>query len=261
MIVQKRTKLPSLAVAASAWLWIACLTLPNTSAQTNAPARTNTSAQTNPPVPAKPVRVHAKLEGFDISPKSGKSPNQIGGASRGLGGVTLYAPTMGKAYSLTPTFFWGPDEQQQEYIFRLTQASASQSPLYETKVTAGHFTYPANAPALEPGATYVWSVQPSIDMMGGPASASFLILGGRDREEVDAALARARASSDPAAAQAKVFMDMRVWFDALATYSSLIDRYPTRTEFYKARMDLYDQLPQTPDTKALGDADAAKATH
>jgi hypothetical protein len=35
--------------------------------------------------PAKPTRVRAKLDGFDLSPQSGKSANQIGGASRDLG--------------------------------------------------------------------------------------------------------------------------------------------------------------------------------
>jgi len=248
MMVHKSSKLPAL--AASVWLWMTGITLPYTSGQTSAPATAKPAIQ-------KPTRVRAKLDGFDISPKSGKSPNQISGVSRGLGGVTLLAPTMCKAYTLTPTFFWRPDDKQWEYIFRLTQASASQKPLYETRVMGGHFTYPDSAPALQPGATYKWSVQPTI---GGPASASFLILGGTDRDAVTAALVRAQTSADPDAAQAKVFMDMRVWFDALAAYSNLIERYPARAEFYTARADLYDQLPETPETKALGDADAAKAS-
>jgi Domain of Unknown Function (DUF928) len=249
MIVGKKNKVPSLAAAASAWLWIACLALPNTQAQTNAPA------------PVKPARVRAKLDGFDISSKSGKSPNQVGGASRGVcGGISLLAPATGKAYTLTPTFFWGPDDPQSEYVFRLMQVSASQNPPYETKVAGGHFTYPASAPALQPGAMYTWSVKCAIDELMTPASARFLIVGGSDRDAVAAALARAETSTDPAIAQANVFMDMRVWFDAFAAYSGLIDHYPARTEFYKARMDLYDQLPQTPDTKSLADADAAKTT-
>jgi hypothetical protein len=205
--------------------------------------------------------VRAKLDGFDISAKSGKSPNQIGGASRGVCGViTLHAPATGKAYTLTPTFFWAPDDRQSEYVFRLTQVSASQNRLYETKVMGGHYTYPASAPALQPGGTYKWSVKCAIDELMAPASASFLIVGAGDRDDVAAALARAQTSADPAAAQAKVFMDMRVWFDALAAYCSLIDRYPAQAEFYRARADLYDQLPETPETKALADADAAKAT-
>jgi hypothetical protein len=262
MKVQKWTKLPSLAAAVSAWLWMTAVTLPHVSAQTTPapPAKPVPTAPPAKPAAEKPSRVHANLEGFDITPKSGKSPNQIGGASRGVGGVTLLAPTMCKAYTLAPTFFWGPDDQQSEYIFRLTQASASQNPLFETKVVGGHFTYPSSAPALQPGATYVWSVQPTIDMMGGPASASFLILGGADRDAVAAALVHAQASADSAVAQAKVFMDMRLWFDALATYSNLIQQFPARAEFYKARADLYDQLPESPETKVLRDADVAKAS-
>jgi hypothetical protein len=243
MLVPKREQLPAIIRVAAVWICIASLCLLCSAAQ-------NGASKT-----AKPARVRAKLDGFDITPKSGKSPNQSGGASRGIGGVTLSAPTVSKAYSLTPTFFWEPDDHQAEYIFRLTQASASQNPLYETKVMGGYFTYPGNAPGLQPGATYVWSVQPSIDMMGGPASASFLIVGGFDRNAIDEALARAKTATDPTAARAKVFLDARVWFDALAEYTALIERYPTRAEFYKIRADLYDQLP---DAKTLANADAAK---
>jgi hypothetical protein len=164
---------------------------------------------------------------------------------------------MGKAYSLTPNFYWSTDDAQAEFTFRITQpSSGSGDPLYEAKVVGGHFTYPADAPALAPGGTYVWTVSPLVDMLGKPASASFLIVGGNERETVAAALAAAQAASDPAAATAKVYTDMRLWFDALAAYSALIDKFPTRAEFYQARADLYDQLPST---TALADADAAKA--
>ena len=82
----------------------------------------------------RPVRVRAKLDGFDIAPQSGRAPNQIGGASRGIGGLTLYAPKMGKAYSLTPSFFWS-DDAQSTSVFRLAELSSSQSPIFEQKVT------------------------------------------------------------------------------------------------------------------------------
>jgi Domain of Unknown Function (DUF928) len=249
VIVHKWIKLRAL--AASVWLSMTTI-VPYTSAQTSAPA-------TAKPTTTRPTRVRAKLDGFDITPKSGKSPNQISGASRGVGGVTLLAPTICKAYTLTPTFFWEPDDDKSEYIFRITQSSASQKPLYEARVLGGHLTYTDSAPALQPGSTYAWSVQPTMDTMGGPASASFLILGGANRDAVTAALVRAQTSADPAAAQAKVFMDLRVWFDALAAYSNLIEHSPARAEFYKARADLYDQLPETPKTKALADADAENA--
>ena len=209
------------------------------------------------PMPgAKPARVRVKLEGFDIAPSSGKAPNQIGGASRGLGGITLYAPRMGKSYSLTPTFYWSSDDPTLEYTFKISAMSAEQSPLFTTKVTGGRFTYPASAPALEPGATYVWSVQPMIDMLGGPASASIIIVGGSERSSLAAQLEAAKDPAEkPSPAEAKIMMDARAWFDAFDAYTTLIARHP-KPEYYKQRAALYDQLP---DTQSLADADMAKA--
>jgi hypothetical protein len=205
--------------------------------------------------PARPVRVRAKLDGFDLTPKSAaapaRRPNQIGGASRGLGDMALYAPTMGKSYTLTPEFFWRSDDVAGEYTFRVSQPGMNDAPIFETKVVGGHFVYPTSAPTLKPGETYVWTVQPVVDMMGGPVSASVVIVGGSEREAVKAALDKA---SDPTA-KAKVFVDMRLWFDAVGAYTTLIEKSP-RGEYYQARADLYDQVPAT---STLADADAAKA--
>ena len=206
--------------------------------------------------PPKPVRVRAKLDGFDIEPKSGKAPNQIGGASRDIGGhLTLFAPKLGKAYTLTPTFYWNADDPTAEYQFRLSMLSAGQAPVFETKVTGGTFTYPADAPALEPGATYTWQVTPSNDMLGGPASANLLILGGAERTALEAAL---HGKPGMTAVDAKVYTDKRLWYDAIAAYTALIGSEPGRAEYYKSRAELYDQLPQT---QALADMDMTKAQH
>ena len=203
----------------------------------------------------KPTRVRTKLDGFDIEPKSGKAQNQIGGASRGIGGLTLYAPKLGKAYTLTPTFAWSADDESTEYTFRLSVLSTGQSPIYENKVTGGHFTYPADAPALEPGSTYVWQVTPTNDMLGGTASASILIVGGADRAAIEAAL-HGKPGMTPA--DAKVYVDKRLWYDAVATYSNLIQADPANADYLKGRAALYDQLPQT---LALADNDMTKAQH
>ncbi len=205
----------------------------------------------------KPTRVRVKLEGFDIAPSSGKAPNQIGGASRGIGGITLYAPRMGKAYTLTPTFYWSSDDSTLEYTFKISALSAEQSPLYTAKVTGGHFTYPADAPPLAPGESYVWSVQPMIDILGGPASATITIVGGSERAGLAAQLEMAKDPAEkPSPTEARIMMDGRMWFDAYAAYTTLIERHP-KPEYYKQRAMLYDQLP---DTYALADADMAKAT-
>jgi hypothetical protein len=242
MIAQKNTTLP-FALVAVLLAGTACFTQPSALAQNGTTA-------------PRPARVRAKLDGFDLTPKSASArPNQIGGASRGAFGMDLYAPSMGKAYTLTPTFYWSSDDAQAEFTFKVSQPGMGGS-LYETKVVGDHFTYPANAPALQPGSTYVWTVAPTLDMMGGPKSASVVIVGGKEREDISAALAKAQAGSDPAAAQAKVYTDMRLWFDAVAAYSNLIGRFPARGEFYQDRADLYDQLPVT---AKLADIDAARA--
>jgi hypothetical protein len=219
---------------------------------------TMAQAQATTPPPAKVARVRAKLDGFDIAPTSGKAPNQIGGASRGLGELTLYAPKQGKAYSLTPTFYWNGDDKS-DYLFKLTPLSPQENVVYTAKVTGGKFTYPADAPALKPSETYVWSVTPENDMMGGAASASVLIVGGANRQTVEAALASAKApAGEPSEEAAKVYVQNRLWFDAVAEYSNLIERHPEVTKYYQERSAVYDQLQETHD---LADADAAKAQH
>jgi hypothetical protein len=209
--------------------------------------------------PQKVVRVRAKLDGFDIAPTSGKAPNQIGGASRDLGVLTLYAPKLGKAYTLTPKFNWSAEDDKTEYTFKLAALSTQQTVLFVKKVMGGKFMYPADAPALKPSETYVWSVQPENDLMGGVASASLLIVGGPNREAVETALANAKVTpGEPSAAAAKIYVDNRLWFDAIAEYSKLIERHPDMPQYVKDRADVYDQLQET---RTLADEDAAKLQH
>ena len=215
--------------------------------------------QSAPTAPQKVVRVRAKLDGFNIAPTSGKAPNQIGGASRDLGALTLYAPKLGKAYTLTPTFNWSAADDRTEYTFKLSALSTQESVLYVKKVLGGKFTYPADAPALKPSETYVWSVQPENDLMGGLAQASVLIVGGANRSAVESALASAKLTpGEPSAAAAKIYVDNRLWFDAIAEYSALIEKHPEMTQYYKDRAAIYDQLAET---QPLADDDATKAAH
>jgi hypothetical protein len=227
-------------------------------AQQTKPARTNTNPQPKPDInpQPKPARVRAKLGGFDLSPQSGKTPNQIGGGSRDLGVVTLYAPRMGKAYTLTPTFWWSSDSDQTPFSFKLSNSSLGQNPIYESNVKGGFFTYPENAPTLSPGTTYIWSVEPATDIMNGASSASLVIVSGPDRAAVEAALAETPgAGAEALMAQAKIYTDARLWYDAVAAYSSLIERFPQWNDLYQARAQIYDQFPQT---QPLADADFAK---
>ena len=92
-------------------------------------------------------------------------------------------------------------------------------------------------------------------MLGGTASASVLIIGGAERAAVEAA---AHGKPGMTAADAKLYTEKRLWYDALAAYTNLIATEAGKPEFYKDRAELYDQLPQT---QALADADMSKAQH
>jgi hypothetical protein len=195
------------------------------------------------PTPA-PTRVRAKLDGFELSSKSGKSANQIGGASRDLGTPRLYAPNAGKAYSLLPTFYWATSDGAQKVTFRLSTLNGVK--LYEVGLTGGHLVYPADATALTPGMTYRWTVIPEDDMLGGaPVPASITIVGGDERAAIDQEL---KSGSD----HATVFVNHRVWYDAVAGYTATLDLTPGDQVARKGRATIYDQLPVT---QPLADAD------
>jgi hypothetical protein len=194
-----------------------------------------------------PTRVRAKLDGFDLSAKSGKSANQIGGASRDLGTPRLYAPDAGKAYSLTPAFYWETSDATQKVIFRLSTINGVT--LYQVGLVGGHLVYPADAPALTPGATYRWTVIPENDLLGGsPAAASVAIVGGTERSAIDQEL---KSATDPAT----VFVSHRLWYDAVAAYTSMLDQAPNDQAARKGRATVYDQLPVT---QPLADVDWQK---
>lgn len=195
--------------------------------------------------PAKPTRVRAKLDGFDLSPQSGKSANQIGGASRDLGSPRLYAPHAGKAFSVLPVFYWGTAEAGQKVTFRLT--SLNGQTMYEVTTTDNHLAYPHDAASLTVGSTYRWTVIPENDMMGGPpAPALITIVSGDDRSAIETELGK-----NPDAANS-IFVNHRIWYDAVAGYTSVLEAQPGNQDALKALAAIYDQLPVTQD---LADAD------
>jgi hypothetical protein len=224
---------------------------------------TATASPTTTPHP-HPTRVRVKLDGFDLAPKSthdGPTPskrtgaNQIGGASRGIGGVKLFAPDKGLAYSLHPTFQWSgsPDTK---YKLEIEDQAAHTS--FNVTVDGTTFTYPETAAPLKPGSTYSWKVEPEIDIMGAVSeSALMVIAGGHEREEIEAALAGISPHGEAGdRARAQVYFDKRVWYDAAEAYSILIAAHPNDLELHRMRGTLYDQVPAT---EALADEDFAAA--
>jgi Domain of Unknown Function (DUF928) len=224
-------------------------------------AATSTTGQTTPtPAPPHPPRV--KLDGFDLSSQgthSGITPakhslaNQVGGASRGIGAVKLFAPDKGLAYSLHPTFQWRgtPDTKYKLHIEDLADHTS-----FDTTVDGTSFSYPETAPQFKPGNTYSWSVQPEIDIMGGTSDSALIVIsGGQERDAIAAALAAITQTGEAGdRARAQVYFDKRVWYDAAEAYTILIAAHPDDSELHKMRGTLYDQVAAT---QKLADQDFA----
>jgi hypothetical protein len=225
---------------------------PQASGQPNPPAGTDAQK-------ARSKRVHTDLSGFELSPKPvvGNSSVQIGGGTRGgLPGPLLYAPLRGRSYSTTPTFYWRPSDARND--FKLTVYDSDDNVLYETTVHGESFTYPSSASALKPGGTYSWTVQLGGTMMTEPAEpAEFVLVSSEERNTIDRALKGVVGDSlEEQIKRAQIFVNARLWYDSVATYSALIAQYPGHAELYDQRGDIYDQIPVT---RNLADDDYRRA--
>jgi hypothetical protein len=204
-----------------------------------------------PPAQNAPRRVKTQVDGFDLAPQKATA-NQIGGASRGEGAKTLlYAPHKARVYSLRPNFAWKGDSTA-SYKFHIQDTLGTFS--WDREVTGPSLAYPADAPALTPGGTYLWKVEPDSPLLGPPPPAAILVvLGGADRAQIEAGLDQIQGA-DADTARARYFFDQRLWYDALDAYSGLIGKNPTQASLYQMRGTLYDQVPAA---APLADADFA----
>jgi hypothetical protein len=203
-------------------------------------------------------RVVSDLSGFDLLDQGKvKKESMVVGAARGFAPPVVLAPRLGRVYGERPTFEWRDEAKAPGFAFALTDES--QEEVYKAETAKTLLAYPADAPRLEPGRTYFWTVQAASGLFAAASPpAGFLVLGGSQRQEIDRALA-AITATDPyeqARARARVFTDRRLWYDAVAAYSEMIARFPDRPELYEERGTIYAQLDAT---QARADEDFAKA--
>lgn len=203
-------------------------------------------------------RVVSDLSGFDLLDQGKvKKESMVVGAARGFAPPVLLAPRLGRVYGLRPTLEWTDEGRPKGFVVVVTDEA--QQEMARAEVTPMRWEYPADAPPLEPGRTYFWTVQAASGVFSTPsAPAGLLVMAAAQREEIDKALAAA-ASGDPyeqGRARARVFTDHRLWYDALAAWSDLIARFPGRPELYEERATIYAQLETS---QARADEDFAKA--
>ena len=209
---------------------------------------------------AKPLkRVRVELKGFELDKTQTAvvSSTQIGGGSRGIGGITtLLAPRIGRTFTAHPNFRWSHSTQAQDFIFELYEDSGAA--LFKARVDGLEYRYPENAPELRPGAMYRWNVRPEVALLGG-SSETFRfvrVMENEIKEIADALQLVGTDSKEQLEQRAQILADHRVWFDAVAAYNDLITKNPEDPELHEKRGAIYDQLPGT---RALGDEDFAVA--
>ena len=221
--------------------------------QTSSPAQTPESAKKQETKPAPSKRVRANLSGFELDKAPAQQPaTQIGGAARGSDQqVVLLAPRIGKTYRLRPVFRWEVPNQATSFRFRLMNEAGE--PIYEQSLQGKSLRYPENAPALKPGQTYIWTIAPDTSLMGVAATpAKLVVVDATERTQIERELSAAISPR----ARAQVFVDHRLWFDAVQALDELITVDSRDASLYQLRSEVFAQTPAT-DAQARADEERA----
>jgi len=201
-------------------------------------------------------RVVSDLSGFDLL-DSGKQPMVVG-ATRSLTRPTALAPRLARVYDLTPVFFWSSTGDTDKLLFVLEDEARRE--IFQKEVQGSSFRYPSDAPRLEPGKTYFWSVAILLGALGSVQSdrVGFLVLSPAERKAVEKEVVQVSSvdAFQQALNRARVLTNHRLWYDAVAAYTDLITRFPNRDELYEERGTIYAQIEAT---HALSDQDFAMA--
>jgi len=209
--------------------------------------------------PAKPrKKLDADLSGFDVSDsKSDKKVATMLGGSRSAAvpSATLLAPKRAKFYGANAAFSWTFTGHNEGYFFLVTDEDEAQQVKQQTKEP--RYALDATKAKFQPGETYYWRVQVLPNTLASDPL-EFVTVTAEERAAIDKELAAIPQGNayDSALARARIFVDHRLWFDALGAYDDLIAKNPNRAELYEDRATIYAQLPVT---KPQAEADQAKA--
>ncbi len=193
--------------------------------------------------------------GFEQTGRDASSRLIAAGATRGP--LKPIAPYEGLAYNPKPFFAWVSQPGAASYHLTLRDGAESSSPIvFETDVKTAQFAYTADAPALTPGKLYSWRVSTAgvMERKQG-AVATFFVLAGEDAAQIKAALEKAKLAAPKSAAdrlaQARIFEEYGVWYDALRIASELLSENPNDAEA-KAYYDSLIQKLREEATRAAG---------
>jgi hypothetical protein len=127
--------------------------------------------------------------------------------------------------------------------------------LYKAEATGTSFKYPLDAPRpLKPGGDYFWTVGPLVAEVGDPPDpAELIVIEGEEHSGLTRQLDKTPEGSP---ARAEVFVQKRLWYDAIEAYTNFIAEHPGDRQLLLDRAELYAQLPQT---QKAAEQDRAKA--
>ena len=199
------------------------------------------------PEPTRRRRVVSDLSGFELLDAAQlKDRPVVAGATRSLGGTRpplILAPHLAKLHGARPVFSWQHDAERFQFVL----SDDSGEEIHAAQVDGRHYQWPADAPRLADGKTYLWSVKPLGPSAALASMAAVVVVTPEERAMIDDALAAARAADhySEGLARAEVFVGRRVWYDAVAAFGDLIARFPGRAAAYEHRGMLYAQIAAT----------------
>jgi hypothetical protein len=208
------------------------------------------------PPPARRPHVVTKLQGFELTDTSKmEKQTTVAGASRGAKHAVPLAPRLGRVHAARPALSWTAAVASGT-TFLVRVYNEDEDVVHEKTVDAQTYLY--DGPALRPGKTYYWTVE----VTGAAASRSPMTgmqaVDASDRAVIDRELPAEAQDESGHLARMKVFVDHRVWFDALAEADAAIAAAPSSAAAHEARGQLLAQLPalETFAQEEFGRADA-----
>jgi CHAT domain-containing protein len=232
-------------------LWIILLSVASLQMAAYAQEKPAQQSGQRRPLPKPPTG----SRGFEQAGKDSSSRLIAAGATRGP--LKPIAPYEGLAFNAHPFFAWTPSPGAASYHFMLRDGTDSSAKIvYEADVKMAQLSYPADAPELSPGKLYSWRVSTAGVMERKLGSvATFFILTGDDAAQVKAALEKAKLTAPKnmtdRLAQARIFEQYGVWYDALQIASELVSENP-QDAGAKAYYDSLIQKLKDESNKAAG---------
>jgi hypothetical protein len=198
----------------------------------------------------------ADLSGFDLSDDKSKKVITNSGATRGteIPSAILLAPRIGKLYGASALFQWAPIGPTDGYIFTIVDDDETRLVRQESKDPVYKLS---GLGKLKAGEVYHWKVQALPRTVPGEPL-DFKVVSAIERLKIDKELAAIPAGDpyDAGLARARVFVQHKLWFDAIGAYTDLIEKFPDRAQPYEDRGALYSKIDVT---HKRGEGDLAKA--